>query len=100
MSDADRVRAKRKIADMADVSHALVTVLLAGDRDGAAAVMMAMFPSEDENDPLLVTLALVLADLVVFVHRGWSGQVGVDPQDAWRVLMEQMAGLRIERETP
>lgn len=100
MTDSERRYAKRTILEMADFGQSIVTLLLAGDRDTAADLMMVEFPPEDGNDPRLVTLTLVLADLVVFVHRGWSGQQGIDPADGWRVLMEQLAGYRIEKEQP
>lgn len=98
MTDADRARAKRTIFEMADFGQAIVTLLLSGDRDGAADLMMSEFPPEDGNDPRLVALTLVMGDLVAFVHRGWAGQEGLDPPDAWRILMEQLAGWRATQE--
>lgn len=100
MKDADRARAKRTIVEMADFGHSLVTLLLAGDRDGAAELMLIEFPPEDGNDPRLVALTLVMGDLVAFVHQGWAGRQGLDPADAWRVLMEQLAGWRATQERP
>lgn len=70
----------------------IVTCLLTGDRDQAGDEWDGM------NDAQILACALVLADLVAYVHCRWANAVGINVHRAWQELMADVAQWLEERE--
>lgn len=76
-----------------DVAQQVVTCLIHGDRDRGVDLAVEF------EDPLV--LALVLADLVAYVHYRWSRAVDFDDdqrEGAWADLLVDIEEWRLEKE--
>lgn len=74
-----------------DAAQQVVTACIHGDRSSAVDI------AQEYPDQLV--LALVLADLVAFVHHKWGRAVGFDQaqiREGWAELMADVEGWRAE----
>jgi hypothetical protein len=69
-----------------DAAQQIVTAFLHGDRERGVDIAVE-FPSE-------IVLALMLADLVAYVHHTWSVELGVNRSEAWVRLLADLEAWR------